>query len=84
MARTTGVVNRRNGVAKEELEKPTNGHITANASGEQKTDYSRWRLRDDDGCQTWHYLETNEELKAWPQTTADKYHLGLDTVIVFF
>ncbi|KAF2496750.1 oxidosqualene:lanosterol cyclase-like protein [Lophium mytilinum] len=76
MAHTKGVVNRR---AKGEVEKPTNGHITANAVGEQKTDYSRWRLKDDDGCQTWHYLETDEELKAWPQSTADKYHLGLET-----
>lgn len=80
MARTNGVVHRRNGAAKDEQEKPVNGHITANASGEQKTDYSRWRLRDDDGCQTWHYLETDEELKSWPQSTADKYHLGLETV----
>ncbi|KAI7671423.1 oxidosqualene-lanosterol cyclase, partial [Hortaea werneckii] len=44
-----------------------------------KTDYSRWRLQDDQGRQTWHYLQTHEELKKWPQTTADKYHLGLDT-----
>ncbi|KAI6920009.1 oxidosqualene-lanosterol cyclase [Hortaea werneckii] len=44
-----------------------------------KTDYSRWRLQDDQGRQTWHYLQTDEELKKWPQTTADKYHLGLDT-----
>ena len=48
-----------------------------------KTDYSRWRLQDDQGRQTWHYLQTDEELKKWPQTTADKYHLGLDTVGVF-
>ncbi|EMC94222.1 hypothetical protein BAUCODRAFT_74539 [Baudoinia panamericana UAMH 10762] len=46
---------------------------------DQKTDYSRWRLRDDRGRQTWHYLESAEELKNWPQTVADKYFLGLDT-----
>lgn len=45
-----------------------------------KTDYNRWRLEDDDGRQTWHYLQSDRELKEWPQTTADKYHLGLDTV----
>lgn len=44
-----------------------------------KTDYSRWRLRDERGTQTWHYL-TEEQAKEWPQSTADKYHLGLSTV----
>lgn len=48
--------------------------------GHEKTDYSRWRLRDDRGCQTWHYLGTDEEIKAWPQSTADKYFLGIGTV----
>ncbi|PGH07301.1 lanosterol synthase [Blastomyces parvus] len=46
---------------------------------DETTDYSRWRLRDDRGRQTWHYLKTDEELKAWPQSIADKYHLGLPT-----
>ena len=46
----------------------------------EKTDYTRWRLKDDRGCQTWHYLGSDEELKAWPQSTADKYFLGLETV----
>lgn len=41
---------------------------------------SQWRLKDDRGCQTWHYLESDEELKAWPQTAADKHFLGLETV----
>ena len=45
-----------------------------------QTDYSRWRMKSDDGNQTWHYLHTDEELKAWPQTVADKYLLGLETV----
>lgn len=44
-----------------------------------KTDYTKWRLRDERGAQTWHYL-TNEQAKDWPQTAADKYHLGLPTV----
>lgn len=45
-----------------------------------KTDYSRWRLLDEKGRQTWHYLEDDEEVKKWPQSTADKYFLGLPTV----
>ncbi|KAI9342708.1 terpenoid cyclases/protein prenyltransferase alpha-alpha toroid [Pilaira anomala] len=41
------------------------------------TDLSNWRLRVEEGAQTWHYLNTDEERKAWPQTVWDKYHLGL-------
>ncbi|KAL2176376.1 terpenoid cyclases/protein prenyltransferase alpha-alpha toroid [Thermothelomyces heterothallicus CBS 202.75] len=44
---------------------------------EEKTDYSRWRLRDDHGRHTWRYLEDDEAAEAWPQTYADKYFLGL-------
>ena len=79
MARTNGVTN---GVTK----RGANGSApnglkgaTTLKNGDVKTDYTRWRLKDDRGCQTWHYLETDEELKAWPQHTADKYFLGLDT-----
>jgi hypothetical protein len=46
----------------------------------QKTDYSRWRLLDERGRQTWEYLESSEAAQKWPQSTADKYHLGLATV----
>ncbi|KAK5140297.1 hypothetical protein LTR04_003064 [Oleoguttula sp. CCFEE 6159] len=46
---------------------------------EQRTDYSRWRLLDEHGRQTWHYLQTDEETRSWPQSAADKYHLGLAT-----
>ncbi|KAF2871194.1 lanosterol synthase [Massariosphaeria phaeospora] len=60
-----------------------NGSIIANggvtALKDQKTDYTRWRLKNERGCQTWHYLETEEEVREWPQSTADKYWLGLDT-----
>jgi hypothetical protein len=45
-----------------------------------RTDYNRWRLLDESGRQTWHYLEDDEEVKKWPQTSADKYFLGLPTV----
>ncbi|KAI8978140.1 terpenoid cyclases/protein prenyltransferase alpha-alpha toroid [Pilobolus umbonatus] len=41
------------------------------------TDLTNWRLKVDQGAQTWHYLETEEERQAWPQTTWDKYYLGL-------
>lgn len=44
------------------------------------TDRTRWRLLDERGRQTWHYLRSDEEVKAWPQSTADKWFLGLDTV----
>lgn len=63
-------------------QKTLNGPVGTYKSetGEEKTDYTRWRLKNDRGCQTWHYLETDEELKAWPQTAADKHFLGLETV----
>lgn len=48
------------------------------------TDLSNWRLRVEEGAQTWHYLNTDEERKAWPQTVWDKYHLGLPIVIYYF
>ncbi|KAL9100184.1 MAG: hypothetical protein Q9163_004405, partial [Psora crenata] len=44
---------------------------------DEATDIERWRLLDDRGRQTWHYLETEDDVKEWPQTTADRYHLGL-------
>lgn len=47
---------------------------------DEKTDYTRWRMLDDNGRQTWHYLESDEEVKKWPQNVADKYYLGLATV----
>lgn len=47
---------------------------------QERTDYSRWRLLDERGRQTWHYLEDDEDAAEWPQTTADKYFLGLPTV----
>lgn len=46
----------------------------------ETTDRQRWRLRDDAGCQTWHYLEDDDEAKEWPQSLADKYFLGLPMV----
>ena len=71
--------------------KVTNGRIvgqkggaTVNGDAEEsevrKTDYSRWRLLAERGRQRWRYLEDDDVAKNWPQTTADKYHLGLPTV----
>lgn len=44
------------------------------------TDKSRWRLLDDGGRQTWHYLEDDDKAKDWPQSDADKWYLGLPMV----
>jgi lanosterol synthase len=60
----------------------TNGTIKPlqDYDAELKTDHSRWRMKNVDGRQTWHYLESDEQLKAWPMTAADKYYMGQDTV----
>lgn len=64
-----------------EVHKPSNGSIKHTSQPvDTKTDHTRWRLKDDRGRHTWHYLDSDEELKAWPMTIADKYFLGLDTV----
>ena len=70
--------------------KNAGGNGFANANGgatksrgqewEAGTDYTRWRMKDDRGTQTWHYLESDEEVEKWPQSTADKWYLGMDTV----
>ncbi|KAI9803922.1 MAG: hypothetical protein M1825_001802 [Sarcosagium campestre] len=49
------------------------------SSSATKTDLERWRLQDIKGRQTWHYLHTDAEVTAWPQTVSDRYFLGLDT-----
>jgi lanosterol synthase len=46
----------------------------------ETTDRTRWRLHNDRGCHIWHYLEDEEEASKWPQTAADKYFLGMETV----
>ncbi|KFY24315.1 hypothetical protein V493_05316 [Pseudogymnoascus sp. VKM F-4281 (FW-2241)] len=45
----------------------------------EHTDKTRWRMLDDDGRQTWHYLEDDKEVEAWPQSFADRYFVGLPT-----
>jgi lanosterol synthase len=47
-----------------------------------KTDRTRWRLLDESGRLTWHYLEDDDAVKKWPQSIADKWYLGLNTVSI--
>ena len=57
-----------------------NGHaIGAKADKNEATDIDRWRLLDERGRQTWHYL-SDEQLKKWSQSVADRYFLGLSIV----
>lgn len=58
-----------------------NGHAKQERAGpDERTDINKWRLRDDRGRQTWHYLESDEEVAKWPQTIADRHFLNLPTV----
>jgi len=73
-----GEVKKRNGEAR-----PNGNGVIRDAKRpriEDRTDYTRWRMRDDESRHTWHYLEDEEALKKWPQTYADKYYLGLPLV----
>ena len=64
-----------------EKQKPiSNEAVTSSTGRATKTDYTRWRLKDERGCQTWHYLETKDEIEQWSQSLADKWHLGMDLV----
>lgn len=65
---------------KRALDNGTNDHqIQKRAKLRDRTDYSKWRLLDEHGRQTWHYLEDDTSAEKWPQSTADKYFLGLPT-----
>ncbi|KAK5552844.1 Lanosterol synthase erg7A [Exophiala xenobiotica] len=70
-------INQANGHSKGSAKGHANGHIADPHNA--KTDRSRWRLHDVSGRHTWHYLKSDQEIQEWPQTTADKYHLGLPT-----
>ena len=49
------------------------------------TDYTRWRLSvTDDGGHLWHYLRSDADCKSQPQSTLEKYWLGLSVVRVTF
>ncbi len=67
--------------------KPTQPHLQENGivkhvggTADEATDLGRWRLLDERGRQTWHYLERDEDIARWPQSTADKYFLDLPLV----
>lgn len=57
----------------------TNGHAKR-LRLPSTTDHSRWRMLDEEGRHTWHYLEDDDKIKDWPQSYADKWYLGLPTV----
>jgi len=59
-----------------------NGHVAKRSRIDEPTDPLRWRMRDDQSRQTWHYLEDDEAAKQWPQSYADKYFLGLPLVSI--
>ena len=62
-------------------EKQLNGAATVDANPiDPKTDINRWRLRDERGRQTWHYLKSDKEVQEWPQSIVDRHHLGLPVV----
>ncbi|KAK5071511.1 Lanosterol synthase erg7A [Lithohypha guttulata] len=56
-----------------------NGHAQSSAANEQKMDYSKWRIKDENGRHTWHYLDSEEQIRQWPQDVSTKYFLGLPT-----
>ncbi|KAI9758676.1 MAG: hypothetical protein M4579_002924 [Chaenotheca gracillima] len=78
----TSKIGQRHGIANGH-EKSLNGGAVHSSEKKgalaEKTDYSKWRMLDERGRQTWHYLEDDEDVKEWPQTVADKYYLGLPT-----
>lgn len=61
-------------------EKAKNSISVSAVELDEETDLGRWRLLDERGRQTWHYMSTDEAAAAWPQTVADKHHLGLPLV----
>ncbi|KAF1812174.1 oxidosqualene:lanosterol cyclase [Eremomyces bilateralis CBS 781.70] len=77
--KANGSAKKATGTQLGESEKTGNGRAIPTDPQADKTDYSRWRMLDDGGRQTWQYLRTDEEVAKWPQTAADKYFLGLDT-----
>jgi lanosterol synthase len=59
---------------------PTTTNVKGDAATQAKTDLTRWRMKDVNGVHTWHYLQTDEEVKAWPMSVAEKWYLWMDTV----
>jgi len=52
-------------------------HSAITSNNPDQTDRTRWRLMGDKGEQRWTYLKTQQEVEAWPQSTVDRYHLGM-------
>jgi hypothetical protein len=60
----------------------TGASLNSTYTAHSPSDRTRWRLRVNEGKQTWHYL-SEEESKANPQTDIEKYWLDLSLVNVF-
>lgn len=67
-----------NGTPLTDSEKLPNGF--SDITTKSATDLTRWRLLNERGRHTWHYLTTDEAVQAWPQSIADKHFLGLPVV----
>lgn len=83
-ATQTSAITGSNGALKRGVKGTLNGAAKGVGAKQEKTDYTRWRLANDRGCHIWHYLESDEEVEKWPQSIADKWYLGLETVCFFF
>ena len=70
-----------NGTSLTDSEKLPNG--LSDITTQSATDLTRWRLLDERGRHTWHYLTTDEAVQAWPQSFADKLLLGLALVCFY-
>lgn len=79
-AYSNGTVYSNGSPTKKRKAQDANGITPAKRPRDEKTDLTRWRLLDEHGRQTWHYLESEEEAKKWPQSVADRHFLGLHTV----
>jgi hypothetical protein len=59
---------------------PTDDSLAKQPKLADKTDVTRWRLKDDDSRHTWEYLEDDAAVKDWPQSTVEKYLLNMPLV----
>ncbi len=75
---SNGVVAKKQ--TKKRASEDTTEAVTKRPRLDEKTDLTRWRMLDEEGRHTWKYLEDDEAVKEWPQSYADKWYLGLDTV----
>lgn len=59
-----------------------NGHEAKRQRVAEPVDRTRWRMKSDGGCHTWHFLDDDDAVKKWPQSYADKWYLDLPLVSV--